>query len=243
VVFSLVSPSPCLPLFPILPRSGLIPPPWACSPPMMGYSMGSSMTMRSTPILFALLAGTVFVSCSREEPVAPRVRKDQDRNTSQTTSKRSSLAAPDQDGRRWAILSEADLAKADGGNHFRGVWQPSESEVPRIIQEARLYLGALKKTASSDDERKRIGEALAGWDHYLCQAVGHTKEGKRLIHLNFFLDVFPREVLSEAEIGWHHHYSEMFGDGAACWRTEYDYEANEFLDFYVNSGFRRPKKP
>ncbi len=190
--------------------------------------------MKSIPILLFALAGAIFASCSREEPAAPRGKEDQNRNTSEATLQKPPVATSARENQNWTILSETDVRNSASvrDSTFQGIWQPSESDVLRAINEARLYLEKRKKTASSDYERKRIGDALARWDKYLCQAIGHTKEGKKLIHLNFFINVFPRETFD-----WRHgyiRYLRAIGDGAMFWRIEYDYKAMEFLDFHAN---------
>jgi hypothetical protein len=163
-------------------------------------------TMKSIPILLSVLAGTIFASCSREDVVAPRVSENQNRSTSQAAPEKPPVAPPRDEIRNWAIFAKADLS--DEGNNpyeLHGVWQPSDSDVFRVIQEARLHLERLKNTTSSDYDRERIGKVLAGWYKYACQVVGHTKHGKKLIHLSFF-PVTQIDYMQERwSKDWRHH--------------------------------------
>ena len=163
----------------------------------------SEKTMKSIPVLLSVLAAAIFASCSREDKVAPRALDDQNRSTRQAAPQKPPVVPSVQENQNWAILAKTDF--------FQGIWQPSESVVSHAIHDARQYLEKLKKTTSSDDERKKIGEILAGWDKYLCQVVGHTKNGKKLIHLNFF----PKRTIAE-DLGkdWRRRYI-MVDDGGA----------------------------
>jgi hypothetical protein len=170
--------------------------------------------MKSIPILLAVLVCAIFASCSRENAAAPRANANQ----------------------KWVILTEADIFGDEYCDQLRGIWQPSESEVLRAIHDVRPYLERLKKTPSADKGdasaeiiRGRIGEILSNWDKYLCQAVGHTKDGKKLIHLNFFRpdeDGFPT--------WWREHYVYADDGGALFWRIEYDCSTNTFSDVETN---------
>ena len=194
--------------------------------------MGSSMTARSIPILFALLAGTVCVSCSRDD-AAQKAGPGQTRTTSRATSQKP-VARNTDENQNWVILTEADLFGDEYAENLEGIWQPSESEVVRAIRDVRPYLRGLQKTVangakpSPESIEGRIGEILANWDKYLCQAVGHTKDGKKLIHLNFFR---PEEY---DPLPWRNHYYFVFDGGASFWRIEYDCGTNTFLDFETN---------
>jgi hypothetical protein len=170
---------------------------------------------RTIAILLLALTCGGFVSCSEKDTVTPQPEENQNQGTSQATLQ------------NLVILSKTELRDSA----FQGIWQPTESDVRRIIQEAHLCVEKLKKTASSNHERKQIGEVLATWDKYYCQAIGHTKDGKKLIHLNFFLHVFPDEMIGT---DWRHYYINQFG---GSWRIEYDGEAKKFLDFHVKNGY------
>jgi hypothetical protein len=176
---------------------------------------------RTTAILLLGLTCGGFVSCSRMDTAAPHAEKNQ--GTSEATLQ------------NWIILSDTDVRDSPSldDSDFNGLWQPSESDVGRVIQEARLHVEKLKKKASSDYDRKQIADILARWSRYYCQAIGHTKEGKKLIHLNSFINVLPREAWCD----WRHRYIRCLpatGDGATFWRMEYDCEAREFLEFHPN---------
>ena len=165
------------------------------------------MGMKSIPILLFALAGATFISCTR---------KDSDSGT--------------EEDQTWAILAKDDLSD-DDSDLFQQIWEPSQSDVPRAIQATRLYLENLKKTTSSDSQREKITEILGGWDRYLCQAIGHVKDGKKLIHLNFF----AKEDVSEEDFTtWQHHYIAGSNGGTEYWRIEYDYKAQTFSDFEIN---------
>jgi hypothetical protein len=130
----------------------------------------------------------------------------------------------------WVILTKTDLSDKRT-NEFQGIWQPSESDIPHILQEARAHLEKLKKT-SSEYERGRIATILSGWDKSACQVVGHVKDGKKLVHLNFFPKDFPKD--DEDCSGWQHRYIVVFDGGADFWQIDYDNEAKVFLDFWSN---------
>jgi hypothetical protein len=126
----------------------------------------------------------------------------------------------------WVILTKTDLPK------FQAIWEPSESDVPRIIHDARPYLEKLMKTTYSDFERERITQILPKWDKYVCQVVGHTENGKKLIHLNFL----PKNgIWDHGSTDWRHQYIAVDDGGADYWTIEYDVNAKVFLDFAPNS--------
>ncbi len=210
------------------------------------------MTTKIAPILLFSLAIAVFASCAREEPVASPAQENQVSSSDDRTTQNTSAEPVDssiQKKLNWVILTKTDLSN-EGSTGFQGIWQPSEADMHRVIQEARLYLEKLKKTTSSDDERENIGKILAGWDKYLCQAVGHTRNGKKLIHLNFFPNERAseewkkqmKEIVSKVRnkqlpndvLDWRHCYVVVCDGGAYYWRIEYDPQAKVFLNFETN---------
>jgi hypothetical protein len=194
---------------------------------MMGYSMGSSMTMRSIPILFALVAGTVFVSCSRDDAIVPHSRKGQDSSdTGQTTLQKPAVALPAPENPNWAILTKADFSeKLLDALGAQEAWRPTESDVRHALRDVRRYLEKLKKTTNWDYEQKQIEEILAQWETYACQAIGYIKDGKELIHLNF---------LPRTEKDWRRAYICPLDGGASFWRIEYDKNTKSFSHFSAN---------
>ncbi len=192
------------------------------------------MTIRSITILFALLTGTICASCSREDTVAPPVREKRGGRAIETTPQNPFVATP-QGNHTWTILTKTDLLDEESNPYdLQGIWEPSESEVVCAIHDVRPYLEKLKKAAdirkvSAETSQGRIGEILTNWDTYLCQAVGHVKDGKKLIHLNFF-----RLEEDESPTGWRKHYYDACDGGAWFWRIEYDCNAKTFSDFETN---------
>jgi hypothetical protein len=186
--------------------------------------MGSSMTARSITILFAILAGTIFASCSREDAVTSNARKEQVSNGGQTTLQKPRVPSPTLKDPSWVILpgfSEWVLTALGA----QGTWQPTDSDVRQAIHDLRPYLERFMKTPEGDDDREQIEEILADWGTYACQAVGYTKDGKKFIHLNF---------LPKTEKDWRRAYIGVCDGGASYWRIEYDKNAKSFSHFEAN---------
>jgi hypothetical protein len=141
------------------------------------------------------------------------------------------------------VLNKADLdgdVNADLFPPFQGVWQPSQSEVRAAIQRAREHMVAeraeaerTRKDGRGNGERGYSEEILAKWDKYVCQAVGHRKGGRKLIHLNFL----PRDEFSnpgQDPTTWRHHYVVVFDGGTDFWQCDYDCDTHECLNFEAN---------
>jgi hypothetical protein len=160
------------------------------------------MTTRNMLLRLGALVGLAFVGCGHRQGDVPQPAVNQN----------------------WAILSKSDL------NGFEGVWEPSESDVPALIQGARKYLEELRKTASPH-KRAQLAEVLAAWDEYVCQVVGHTKDGKKLIRLNFLR---IRRGEEETFKNWRNKYTVVDDGGSYFWRIEYDTKAKRFFDLEVN---------
>jgi hypothetical protein len=189
------------------------------------------MTAKNIPILLFALAGAIFASCSHEGTVAPRAHEKRNTGTSQAIPRKPSVATPAEENRNWAILNEPDMRGIPFPLQLQGIWQPSESDVARVIQEARRHLEKLKKTAPTDYERRRTADILARWDEYLCQVIGHTEQGKRLVLLNF---LSKEEVSQMRGSDWRHRYILIIDGGSAFWQIEYDFGTKEFSRFHVN---------
>jgi hypothetical protein len=156
------------------------------------------MNRKNMVVSLPVLISMVFASCARDNPSQPKAPAD----------------------RNWVILAEAPL---DAGLE---VWRPTESDVPRIIQDIRPYLEKERKTTDSDSMKEEIGKILAQWDQYACQVVGITRDGKKLVHFNFF----PKDEFGD----WRRHYIEVNDGGADFWRIEYDCKTTSFLNFVSN---------
>jgi hypothetical protein len=140
-------------------------------------------------------------------------------------------APPHAVDQNWAILNRNDLTH---GAPFPGceTWEPSDSNVPRIIHKAQLYLKELREKTRSDFQREEIPKILAQWDQYACQVVGYQKNGKRLIHFSFLP---KRGTTEKGGLGsWRHRYYTVFDGGADFWQIEYDDEQDRFFDFTSN---------
>jgi hypothetical protein len=159
--------------------------------------------MKSIPILLMALAGLIGASCAREDHAVSQLSEHQD----------------------WAVLTDSDLSKRECEIFcFQKRWNPSESDVPYVLQQARLYVETRNKTSSSSDDREKIAGILARWDKYACQVIGYTKDGKKLIRLNFFV---PEKEFRN----WRHRYVVVADGGANFWQVDYDIEAHAFLNF------------
>jgi len=176
--------------------------------------MPTPVIVKNTSILLLVFAALISVSCTSGNP----------------------LVSGTQENQNWVILAKTDFSQECG---FEGIWEPPKSEVPHIIQETRLYLKKLEKTISEDSEREKIREILAKWDDYKCQVVGHNKDGKRLVHLNFIipqkLPDIPQNNLSEKfNSDWRHYYIVVCDGGASYWRIDYDFKEMQFLNLEIN---------
>jgi hypothetical protein len=192
--------------------------------------------MRKTAaILLLALTCAVFASCSRDDAIAPRANEDQDRSTSEATPQEPPVGTQPQQNENWTILTKSDLAAQGYTEDLEGMWQPSESDVPRAIREARPYLEKLKKTTSSKMERVKADAVLsADWDrYYACQAYGCTKDGRKLICLSFF----PKGLISRSKeegVDWRHQFVAAIDGGASFWVVSYDNETKTFSGFNTN---------
>lgn len=115
----------------------------------------------------------------------------------------------------WTVLREA--------LSFSGYWRCDEVEIAEAVAGSRMFLSQLKVEVTSEYRRREIEKILAHWDDYTCQVVCHTKNGRRMIHLNFV----PREE-AKAE------YVSVMDGGFWYWRIEYDYEDRRYVDFRSN---------
>jgi hypothetical protein len=170
----------------------------------VGPSEIAAMTTRSMLVLLIGLVGLGFAGCGHRQGDVPQPPTNQN----------------------WAILSKSDR----GVKQFEGVWEPSESDVPALIQGVRKYLEELRKTASPH-ERADVADVVAAWDEYVCQVVGYTKDGKKLVRLNF---VRIRRGDEEEFKDWRHRYIDVLDGGSDFWRIKYDTKAKRFFDFEVN---------
>jgi hypothetical protein len=124
----------------------------------------------------------------------------------------------------WCVLS-----KAEG---FSGIWKPDAEVIPKLISDAKIYLEGLQKDPKTDEYQKReIEKILKWWTNYRCQIVGCKIEGKKTIHLNFFM----RTRGSEQEFSyWRKSLVFVSDGGAAYWQLNYDVESGRFLRFESN---------
>jgi hypothetical protein len=186
---------------------------------------------RTIAILSLTLTCGGFVSCSRQDTVAPQPEVNQKQGTGQTTSQEPAAVPQSHEHRIFAILTKTDLV----GSNFQGIWQPSDADTIRAIHDARLYLEKLKRTTSEEYERAKIGEVLSGWDTYACQVVGHTKDGRKLIHLSFFPITQIENLMARRSRDWQHSYIIVNDGWTDYWRIEYDCKTKAFLDFQTNT--------
>jgi hypothetical protein len=198
---------------------------------------------RIAAVLLSALACGVFASCSQKDTAGPSVADDQNRGTDEAASDNPFTSSPTAENANWATLTKADLTNdvnADLIPPFKGVWQPSQSDVRLAIQGARRFLEReqAKEVPADQGARHRFEkdaakEILTKWDKYVCQAVGHTRDSKRLIHLNFF----PRKALSEEKedpTAWRRHFFIVYDGGSDYWQIDYDCNASECLYFEPN---------
>jgi hypothetical protein len=187
------------------------------------------MTPKSLPLLFSVLACAMFASCAREDAADMQSGEDWSQSTSEASLQKPPAIPSASNNQNWTILSKADLLGKDSNPlEFEGIWQPTDSDVLRALQLARPHLRKLKETALSPFERERSAEILASWNVYSCQAIGHTENGKKLIHMNFF---DKEQLLGQGLDDWRHSYVMVSDGGASFWQIEYDREASIFLKF------------
>jgi hypothetical protein len=206
---------------------------------------------KNTPVLLLVaLLCVCLASCSRQGP-PPVAGEGREHGTTKGTATDNPLtsaaeiqdtapdnpfvAPPDAENANWAILTKAGIADVSvydyDDNSFQGIWQPSQSDVRLAIQQARLHLQKL--AAKENPAQQSAKEVLSKWDKYLCQAVGHTKDGRKLILLNFF----PRAAVfgpDGKQMDWRHRYVEVSDGGNDFWRINYDRDTNECLNLESN---------
>ncbi len=116
---------------------------------------------------------------------------------------------------KWTVLRQA--------RWFSGYWKCDEAKIAEVVANSKSFLVQLSAETASEYQRREIEKILAHWDDFSCQVVCHTKNGKRMVHLNFF----PRWK-AEKE------YLTVMDGGFWFWRAEFDYDGNQFVDFTVN---------
>lgn len=131
----------------------------------------------------------------------------------------------------WVVLRDA--------TELNSTWIPAEAQIPGLMRGARVYLLQTLNRTSHDrpqDEiqqikseflRREIQEILSAWDHYVCQAVGHSKQGRKLIHLSFLLP-----AAFEPGLDWRKEVVQVEDGGMTFWQIDYDPEDQRFLNFH-----------
>ncbi len=110
-----------------------------------------------------------------------------------------------------------------------GDWTPSKSDSKRALIAVEQYLKKpdLNKTLYSDDDEllENIGKIKKNITKYYVQIIGIRKNGKKIIHCNFFFSVFPEWKYDEVVIK---------DGGFGVWRIYYDPKTNKCSDMSVN---------
>jgi len=116
-------------------------------------------------------------------------------------------------------------------------WRREPSKFPYFISgDAHAFL------ASQNDEKwarkhtqRDINQVLINRSIYACQIVGYEKDGRKMIHLNFF----PKNEMTTRKPGttepyWHFRYVVVCDGGPSFWQIDYDCQTKRFLNFMAN---------
>ena len=157
----------------------------------------------------------------------------------------------DKDTVTWVIMPMAP--KPDDWvmtNTFYGRWSPDGKDIPALIEATFEYLWLFDEPREKDEwaigedshtknrrtyEEKSAIQVLINRPIYACQVVGYEKDGRKMIHLNFF----PKNEITTREPGtnepyWHFRYVQVMDGGAWFWQIEYDPATKTFSDFRAN---------
>jgi hypothetical protein len=191
---------------------------------------------RTNAILLAAAVCSAVASCSQKETATPRSTASRGLDSEDGTPQKPPPTVACQEGENWTILTKEDISKQLGDDAFPGIWQPAGSDVLRAIQSTRGRLEKLGKTASSKRQNEKIQEVLdLGIDQfYACQALGYTKRGTKLIHLNFFPRSDIRLLKQTENEDWRHFYQAVVDGGALYWKIDFDPKTNTLSGFETN---------
>jgi hypothetical protein len=133
---------------------------------------------------------------------------------------------------------------------FNGRWSPEKKDIPALIEATFQYLWLYKEPKGDNplgislDEKmmqertnRDINEVLVDRPIYACQIVGYEKDGRKMIHLNFFpkdMDGFIDRKPGSSEPYWHFRYVTVSDGGPHFWQIDYDCLSKTFLNFRAN---------
>lgn len=122
----------------------------------------------------------------------------------------------------------------------KGRWVPTKEDIPGVINAAYKYVKGLAGNPESSKTsygQRIISETLDYRPTAGCQVVGYMKDGRKMIHLNFFPrleDPFTEFAPGTTEPYWHFKYVLVMDGGPRFWQIEYDPAAKTFFDFRAN---------
>lgn len=137
-------------------------------------------------------------------------------------------------------------------NHFYSRWSPNKKDIPALIEATFEYLWLFKEPQEKDDsaigtdshaknrrtyEEKSVVQVLINRPIYACQIVGYEKDGRKMIHMNFFPKNEEWSTTRKPgtnEPYWHFRYVQVMDGGAWFWQIEYDPATKTFSDFRAN---------
>jgi hypothetical protein len=145
----------------------------------------------------------------------------------------------------WVILPDDKKDEFLTVVYKEGRWMPTKEDIPGIINAAYKYV----KEFTGDPEGPKTGKSMSlYWQRIIseiiddrstegCQVVGYMKNGRKMIHLNFFPrleDDFTQFAPGTTEPYWHTRYEVVNDGGPRFWQIEYDPATKTFSNFRAN---------
>ena len=106
----------------------------------------------------------------------------------------------------------------------KGRWTPTRAQTTRALEAVYKFLGREMAEGWKNRQREIIRKRIPS---YHVQFLGIVKEGRKVIHCNFFPE---KEDFKNRET----RYVFVLDGGASFWRVNYDPEKNICFDFNVN---------
>jgi hypothetical protein len=121
-------------------------------------------------------------------------------------------------GENQTILKDQDQEYAPGSR-----WTPTRSQTSRALEAIYEFLNRKMEDGWKNRQREIIRKRISS---YHVQFLGIVKQGRKIIHCNFFPEKDPDHDKTR--------YVFVLDGGASYWRIDYDPGKNLCFDFNVN---------
>ena len=106
-------------------------------------------------------------------------------------------------------------------------WEPNEEQTKNVLVQILEFLNNIEENTDYEyyiSSTKRILEEI---DQYRVQFKGVVKDGKKILHCNFF-------HISDMHLNWKEVPAIVRDGGYWYWQIDYDIEEGKCISFYIN---------